>query len=295
MPYDFSQLPVLGLGVSLSLAAEPDPLWLAKQKNGPQFVEYAGEVDVARSIDDIERVKAAGLPVLFHPSFINFCGSFANSPTWLKAAADHINEVQSPWFAQDCAYCFRDEAFGYSSQFGYFVPPIFNQHSLEKAIARVKEVQAVMNVPIAIEPPPLTFVVGNMKLLDFFGQLANACDCAILLDMGHLVSYEMASGQSVLEGTTDFPWQRVVEVHVAGGKLKDGQQGAVYIDAHEADVLDETWHMLEKIVPKLSQLKAVCFECEGVDGEKVLHTLANLRKTLQTLSASANFLAKLEV
>ncbi|MBK6758358.1 MAG: hypothetical protein IPG70_12430 [Moraxellaceae bacterium] len=29
-------------------------------------------------------VHSAGVPVLYHPSYINFCGSFANDSAWLQ-------------------------------------------------------------------------------------------------------------------------------------------------------------------------------------------------------------------
>jgi len=234
------KLPTLGIGASLSLSSRPDPVALVNSAGGPSFVEYAGLVDVDAVIDEVERIRATGTPVLFHPSYINFCGSFANSSVWLEETARHIEVVRSPWFAQDCAYCFWQEGAGYSSQLGYFIPPIFNQASLDIAIQRVKEVQAVMPVPVAIEPPPVTFVAGTIPVFKFFGDLSRATDCAILLDMGHLVSYEMASGRKVRDALDELPGERVVEVHVAGGRLKKGDEGAVYVDAHECTILEET-------------------------------------------------------
>ena len=70
------QLPTLGVGVSLSLSAQPDPVTLSGTENGPKFVEYAGLLDVERVIDEVQRLREANVPVLFHPSYINFCGSF---------------------------------------------------------------------------------------------------------------------------------------------------------------------------------------------------------------------------
>lgn len=285
-------LPALGVGVSLSLAAEPDPATLAADPGGPDFVEYAGRVDAESIMDEVDRIHAAGVPVLFHPSFINFCGTFPNSTGWLQTAADHIEQVKSPWFAQDCAYCFRDDGFGYSSQFGYFVPPVFTRQSLEKAIERVQEVQSVIPVPVAIEPPPLTFIVGDMPLFEFFGELAKSCDCAILLDMGHLVSWEMASGCSVFDAIDKLPCERVVEVHIAGGSLRQGEDGPVYIDAHEKNVLDETWQMLDKVLPLLPEVRALCYECEGVKGDRVLEVLKTLREKVATSSASESLKSK---
>ena len=298
MSVDIEQLPTLGVGASLSLSSKPDPVALVNSAGGPGFVEYAGLVDVDAVIDEVERVRAAGAPVLFHPSYINFCGSFANSSIWLEETARHIKAVHSPWFAQDCAYCFWQEGAGYSSQLGYFIPPIFNQNSLELAIQRVKEVQAVMSVPVAIEPPPLSFIAGTIPLFTFFGELSRATDCALLLDMGHLVSYEMASGRKVRDALDELPCERVVEVHVAGGRLKKGAngstRGSIYVDAHECTILEETWQMFEAMLPELPNVKAVCYECEGVNENTVLMTLKKIRQIVKKKSASQSLLNSLE-
>ncbi len=288
------QLPALGVGASLSLSSKPDPVALVNNIDGPSFVEYAGLVEVDAVIDEVERIRATDTPVLFHPSYINFCGSFSNSSVWLEETARHIEAVHSPWFAQDCAYCFWQEGAGYSSQLGYFIPPIFNQASLDLAIERVKEVQAAMTVPVAIEPPPVTFVAGTIPLFKFFGELSKATDCAILLDMGHLVSYEMASGKKVGDALNELPRERVVEVHVAGGRLKKGNAGPIYIDAHECTILEETWQMFGTMLPELPNVKAVCYECEGVNENTVLTTLEEIRQIVKNKSVSRPLLGSLE-
>lgn len=287
----FDQLPVLGVGVSLSLSAQPDPVALVQEAGGPRFVEYAGQAEVERVLPEVERIRAAGVPVLFHPSYINFCGTFANSPAWLAETARHIHAVGSPWFAQDCAYCFWQGGDGYSTQLGYFLPPILNEASLQQAIARVREVKAAVPVTVAIEPPPMTFAVGHMPLFTFFGRLAREADCALLLDMGHLVSWEMASGQRLLDAIADLPCERVIEVHIAGGKLRQTAAGPVYVDMHESMILDDVWIMLEAMLPLLPNVKALCYECEGMDHATVMAGLARLRGLVRGLSASPALVA----
>lgn len=286
MVTDIEQLPVLGVGASLSLSAQPDPVELAKKAGGPQFVEYAGRVDPDVILDEVSRIREAGVPVLFHPSYINFCGSYENSSIWLETTAEHIEAVGSAWFAQDCAYCFWQSDYGYSTQLGYFVPPIFNQASLETSIARVKEVQQKVPAPIAIEPPPMTHIIGTMPMFEFFGELSRATGCALLLDMGHLVSYEMAGGRHLEDELDYLPLESVVEVHVAGGKLREADAGPIYIDAHEKPILAETWEMFERMLPLLPGVRAVCFECEGVDEQTVMSTLQKIREQVNTLSSS---------
>ena len=245
-------------------------------------------------IDEVERIQAAGAPVLYHPSYINFCGSFPNSSAWLKATANHIATVNSAWFAQDVAYCFWQEGASYSTQLGYFIPPIFNEASLERAIMRVKEVQAIVPVTVAIEPPPMSFFAGTLSLFNFFGRLAEATDCAILLDMGHLVSYEMASGEKIKDQLNELPRERVIEVHIAGGRVKQTETGPVYVDAHECSIVDETWQMFAAMLPELPKVKAVCFECENVIEDTVLTTLKRIRKLVADKSASNALVATLD-
>lgn len=290
----FEQLPTLGVGVSLSLSSEPDPVALVQEAGGPRFVEYAGQAEVERVLPEVERIRAAGVPVLFHPSYINFCGTFPNAPAWLEETAAHIRQVGSPWFAQDCAYCFWQEGHGYSTQLGYFVPPILNEASLQQSIIRVQEVKAAVPVTVAIEPAPMTFAVGTMPLFTFFGRLAREADCALLLDMGHLVSYEMASGQRVLDAVQDLPCERVIEVHIAGGRLRQGAQGPVYVDMHESQVLDEVWQMLDVMLPLLPNVKALCYECEGMDHDTVMTVLQRLRTMVRERSACAALVASLD-
>jgi uncharacterized protein len=280
------ELPTLGIGASLSLSSDPDPVSLVRNEGGPSFVEYSGLVDVDEVIDEVNKIRAAGAPVLFHPSYINFCGSYSNSNAWLEATSKHIQTVESPWFAQDVAYCFWEEGSGYSTSLGYFIPPPFNQASLQLAVERVKEVQAKVSVPVAVEPPPVTFITGSLPLFSFFGSLAEQTDCAILLDMGHLVSYEMASGRSVLEAIDELPVERVIEVHIAGGRLKEGKTGPIYVDAHECAIVDQTWKMFESMLPRLPNVKAVCYECEGVNESSVLTTLKRIRKLVKDKSIS---------
>lgn len=284
-------LPVLGIGVSLSLAAEPDPVALVQAPGGPQFVEYAGLAEAESVAAEVARIRAAGAPVLFHPSYINFCGSFPNHAAWLAATAAHVRAVESPWFAQDVAYCFWQEGPSYSTQLGYFIPPILNEASLALAIARVREVQAAVPAVVAVEPPPMAFVVGDMPLFTFFGRLARETGCALLLDMGHLVSWEVASGRRVLDAIDELPCAQVIEVHVAGGRLRQAGDGPVYMDMHEAPVLPETWAMLDALLPLLPAVKALCYECEGMPADTVLSVLAELRDKVRRLSASPGLVA----
>jgi hypothetical protein len=52
--------------------------------------------------------------------------------------------------------------------------------------------------------------------------------------------------------------------------------------------------MFEDILPELPNVKAVCYECEGVDEDTVISTLERLRKMIIDLSSNKDLVAKLE-
>ena len=151
---------------------------------------------------------------------------------------------------------------------------------------------AVVPVPVAVEPPPMTFSVGTMPLFEFFGRLATRADCALLLDMGHLVSYEMATQRRVSEALAALPTERVLELHIAGGRIEERAGRRLYVDAHDRAILPESWAMLDALLPRLPALKAVCFECEGTSEAQVLETLARLRKLVVDKSANPELVAR---
>jgi hypothetical protein len=54
----------------------------------------------------------------------------------------------------------------------------------------------------------------------------------------------------------------VVELHVAGGTERTTDGFAWVEDDHTPVVLPDTWTIVEHVVPRAPNLKAVVFECE---------------------------------
>ena len=64
------------------------------------------------------------------------------------------------------------------------------------------------------------------------------------------------------DGLADFPLDRVVEVHVAGGTERESHGFAWVDDDHTTDVLPDTWAILDTVAAGADNLRAVVFECE---------------------------------
>lgn len=273
-------LPTLGVGASLSFGVDPDPVRLAALRGGPSFIEYAGPVEAAQVAEPVRALNSSGVPVLYHPSCLNLCGPHPNPPDWLDAVADHVRVVGSAWLAQDVAVCFVGERGGYSIQLGWFVPPVFSRDGLDEAVARVSEVRARVDAPLLLEPPPVTFALGELDPFEWLGELARRTDCGLLLDCGHIVSHQLARGRPLETGLDLLDLSRVVELHVAGGVIEEREEPKrrYYLDAHDLPVLPETWRVLRVLLERCVNLRAVCVECEGSLAAAVLPMLRRTRE-----------------
>ena len=87
-----------------------------------------------------------------------------------------------------------------------------------------------------------------------------------------------------LAGLDGFPLERVIEIHVAGGTPREVNGFAFVEDTHTANVLDDTWVILDHVMPRCPNLKAVVFECERNSQE---HCLAGFDRIHGLLAGTA--------
>jgi uncharacterized protein (UPF0276 family) len=285
----FSTLPTLGVGASLSFGVEPDPVALARAEGGPDFIEYAGAVQSALYRSSVDGLHRLGVPVLYHPSCLNLCGPWPNPRPWLDEVDAHVRAVGSPWLAQDVAVCFVGDTPGYSIQLGYFLGPVLTRASLDEAVRRVTEVRRAVAAPLLLEPPPALFRAGTLPMMAWLSELAERTDCGLLLDAGHVYSHALVEGADPLEG---LDLDRVVEVHVAGGLIRERGGRRHYVDAHELPIQPEVMEVFRRILAGASELRAVCVECEGAAAAQVLPVLAEVRQAVALSAASPSLRAQ---
>lgn len=283
-----ADLPLLGVGASLSFGVEPDPVALAGRPDGPDFIEYAGPVDPQPFLPSVRKLRDQGIPVLYHPSCLNLCGPWPNPTEWLEAVHRHVHAVQSPWLAQDVSVCFVGDTPGYSIQLGYFISPARTDAGLAEAIERVLEVRNTVSAPLLLEPPPAMFRWGDRPMLEWLNQLCHETDCGMLLDAGHVLSHALLEGGDPLQHVS---MDLVAEVHIAGGILHTRGGKKYYEDAHELPIQPEVWKVFDHILAHAPNLKAVCVECEGAATQSVATAIERVRNRVQVQAANADLRA----
>ena len=281
---DARALPFLGLGLSSNLdpAIEPDP-WALHTADPSLFdlVEYSAPL----SLQEAERTAGLfgtlmaarqRLPPLFHPVHLNLAGPELEPADRLAALDAHARAVGSPWVGNDVAWWHvRGQALpGYL----YLAPP-FTPAGLEVAVAHALHVASALSVPLALENPVVVRRDGPLHVLDFMGRLHARTGCPLVLDVGHLVAAQLSSGLPLEAGLDGFPFEAVIEVHVAGAVITRTPEGrGVYMDDHGQPLRSETLALLAEVLPRCRALRALVFEGDG-------HPVGAARRTLITLRA----------
>jgi uncharacterized protein (UPF0276 family) len=107
--------------------------------------------------------------------------------------------------------------------------------------------------------------------------VADVADAGLLLDVAHLAIYQRVAGHALLDGLDGFALERVIEVHVAGGtEFRHGGRSFVD-DDHSPRPHPEVWRLLEAVVPRARNLRAIVFECERNRMEAVIPGFERVR------------------
>jgi uncharacterized protein len=259
-------LPTLGIGISTSLSVRT-PDWERLARARPdlvEFVEFAVEQGEAATLATrLAPELARGLPFVAHPIELSLDPDERPAPRALAALRRIVETLRSPWTPQDIGtWTWRGEHLG-----GGFIPCALTRDTLDVACERVREIQDATGVPFLVENPPFADVAGEMTLGAFFRALCERAETGMLLDLGHLLSYRLArpGDEALLD---ELPLERVIETHLAGGAWIDTADGPVFWDDHGAEIAPEARALFAEVWPRLSRVRALCFECElrGEDG-----------------------------
>lgn len=273
------RLPRLGVGLSgeFNIAAKGiDVCWMKERYSElVHFYEYGA--DLERGLDDtVMRWAAAGLPVTYHFLDINLEERIDLDRNWITRTKGLAKEINAAWLCGDAGrWHFGRRERGH----GLLLPPILCRESALETAESILRIEAEFGMFCLPENPPAVIYLGDMHILDYFALVAEQADCGVLLDCAHLAIFQQTRNLAPLAGLDNFPLDRVVEMHVAGGGYAS-IDGYPYIeDNHSPEPLPATWEILEYVVPRAKNLKAVVFECERNTPEECLTVFERLNQT----------------
>jgi uncharacterized protein len=147
--------------------------------------------------------------------------------------------------------------------------------------ARAAAIGRRYGVPFLLENPAhyLTQLSFEPAIADEIGLMAaitGHSGCGQLLDLHNLYCYAVNHRFDAFSAIDRMRLDRVVEIHVAGGRWRDGY----WMDTHDGRVPTAVWDLLAYALPRCSNIAGVMFE------------LMNYYATRTTPDAIADELAK---
>lgn len=276
-------LPVLGMGLSTEYGAAQAEgslsLFEVKKKlpHCASVLELGIEVDKGLDTDALQWIEA-GWPTTYHFLDINLHEPEDFTPFWVQQVKALIEKIKPAWLCGDAGLWHHGPR---ASGHMLLLPPILSKDSayaLADGIIRLREETGLEVFP---ENPPGHVYVGPLHLLEFFAIVCERADTGMLLDLAHLAIFQQSRGYQPSTGLKDFPLDRVVELHMAGGDWHDIEGLALIEDSHTPHILPETWEAFTAVAPHLTELRAVIFECERNPFDQCASELENLYQALK--------------
>ena len=122
------------------------------------------------------------------------------------------------------------------------LPLPYTEEALRHVAARVRAVQDFLGTPIALENPStyVEYTASTMPEWEFLARLCEDAGCGILLDVNNVYVSSFNHGFDPARYFAGVPWDRVVQLHVAGHT----NCGTHIIDSHIGPVIEPVWRLL---------------------------------------------------
>jgi uncharacterized protein (UPF0276 family) len=121
------------------------------------------------------------------------------------------------------------------------LPLPYTDEALAHVVARIREAQDFLARPLVMENPSsyATFRSSSMGEAEFLARMAEDADCALLLDVNNVFVSCRNHGWDPHAYLRAFPFERVVQIHVAGHT----DRGTHLVDTHVGPVPRAVWEL----------------------------------------------------
>jgi uncharacterized protein (UPF0276 family) len=234
------KLPDLGIGVGLRTAhfahileREPDVDWF--EILSENFMHTGGRpMHVLDSIAERYRIVMHGVSMSIGTT---------DKIDWqyFRELRELAKRVKAVWLGDHVCWT------GVAGRNNHDLLPLpYTESSLKHLVARIRAVQEFLERPIVLENPStyLTFTSSTMPEHEFLARMAEDSDCALLVDVNNVYVTCRNHDLDPHAWLAAMPWDRVVQIHVAGHT----DHGTHCIDTHIGPVPDPVWKLYAESV-----------------------------------------------
>ena len=237
-----SELPVLGVGIGFR---EPFLAELFRHRDGVDFLEITADhyFDApAEKYAELE-LLARHFPIIPHGLDLSLGSAEGIDDDYLTAMADIVARLDPPWWSEHIAFT---RAGGVA--IGHLAPLPWTREAVDVVVRNVERVRSRIPIPLILENITTTMIVpaSEMDEVEFLTAVLDRTGCGLLCDVTNLYTNAVNHGQDLDDLLARWPWDRVVQLHFAGGNWHAG----TLIDSHAYPTPPEVWKVLEAAVAR---------------------------------------------
>jgi uncharacterized protein (UPF0276 family) len=246
-----AEIAPLGVGLGYRPPFRAD---LFRNREAVDFLEIVADhyFDAQREKRDELDLLANNFTLIPHGLDLSIGSAEGIDSAYLDRFAALIARLDPPYWSEHLAFT---RAGGIA--FGHLACLPYTNEAVEIVARNVETVRRRIGVPLILENITATALIpgAQMDEPEFVGAVLEATGCGWLCDVTNLFANAFNAGRHAAAELDRWPWQRVVQMHFAGGRISDG----VLIDSHDGPTTPEVWRLLEAAVAR-SQVKGIILE-----------------------------------
>ncbi|MFP1682355.1 DUF692 domain-containing protein [Alloalcanivorax sp. C16-1] len=153
------------------------------------------------------------------------------------------------------------EHLAWSRHQGHYYPDLLpvprTTAALQAVVDNVNRVQDVLGRRLAVENPSHYLALAEHRHgePEFLDSLCRRTGCGLLLDLNNLYISAHNLGFDARACLAGFPFDAVMEIHLAGHTVDPGEgegedEGALLIDSHDAPVAEPVWSLYRAVIER---------------------------------------------
>jgi uncharacterized protein len=222
------------------------PLYSDFQEAGlnVDFVEIIAEnyLEASALPRDQLRAVAKNYPVVAHGVSGNLLGIDPLNQEYIAALRDLIAEFDIPYVTDHLCWTAHRGV-----QHHDLLPAPWSSELVNHAVERIQQMSEALAVPFGVEnlSTYVRFADSDMDEWEFVRRVVEQSGCYMLLDVNNVYVSSQNHRFSAEEYLAAMPWDRVIEVHLAGHTCLPS--GLLH-DTHNRPVVDGVWELYAKAV-----------------------------------------------
>jgi uncharacterized protein (UPF0276 family) len=184
-------------------------------------------------------------PVLTHGLTLGFGAVEPAEREYVELLAKFLRSIDAPWHSEHLCFSSVDGVMLHD-----LLPLPLRKEAADTAVRRIRELQAGLGVPVAIENVSYYAHPGEAHCTEqeFLLDVLERADAKLLLDVNNVFVNAKNHGFDPYAFLDHMPAERVVQIHVAGHSVRsDG----LILDTHGAAVREEVYRLLEHALRRI--------------------------------------------